>query len=344
MEELDLIINRLRLNPLFYISQTSKELFHSNFWGWLAELNPLEATRIFTERQFRGGDYRFKREHNQSILFNGERKKSKNDFVLFVGANPVMVIENKVKDFPSKEQLERIRQSFNNDTIEFVLVTLFWVDEIQFQGWENVKRYIDIANRIHPELFTNDPFESSLISRYIEFCQILHSLASNLPIEESYDFTYSFNNEILGRLNQVKLAEGYLRMRSSHLLSKYVKPFDIITYSNSINNQKATISFTYPLSKGYNVGVQLEDNQFRYFIQGAKHEEFAEALRINDLFFRVDWVSPRGLPYLRYQPDFNYQFDLIIEPITFQNLFMEINHVLNFIHNNKELIESFIPE
>lgn len=343
MEELDIIINRLKQNPLFYISQTSKELFHSNFWDWLANLNTLETIRIFTERDFDNGDYSFKREHNQSAILNGERIKSKNDFVLFEGMNPIMVIENKVKDFPSKEQLERIRISFNNNAIEFVLVTLFWVDGIQFQGWENVKRYIDIADRIHPERFTNDLFELSLISHYKEFCQILHSLALILHIEEEYDFTYSFNNELLGRLNQVKLAEGYLKMRSSHLLFNYIRPYDCITYSSSINHQKATISFNYPLRDGYNAGVQLEDNHFRYFIQGVRNETFAENLRENNIFFRVDWTSPTGLPYLGYRPDFKYQFDIIDEPVTFIDLFERINQVLFFIHNNQEEIESLIP-
>jgi len=343
MEELDIIINRLRQNPLFYISQTSKELFHSNFWGWLAHLNTLETIRIFTEREFDNGYYNFKREHNQSILLDGKRIKSKNDFVLFEGVNPVMVIENKVKDFPSKEQLERIRISFNNNTIEFVLVTLFWVDGILFQGWENVKRYSDIANRINSERFTNDPFELSLISHYKEFCQILHSLALIIHIEESYDFTYSFNNDLLGRLNQVKLAEGYLKMRSSHLLLNYVKPYDCITYSSSINHQKATISFNYPLRDGYSAGVQLEDNQFRYYIQGTRNETFAENLRENNVFFRINWTSPTGLPYLGYSPDFKYQFDVLAEPVPFNELFKKINQALLFIHNNVEDIESLIP-
>lgn len=351
MEELENIIQSLRQNPLFYISQASKELFHSNFWEWLAELNTPETINIFSNMNDAGENYFFKREHNQSSnrIVEGEnvRVKSKNDFVLFriedENTEPVIVIENKVKDYPSTEQLDRIRESFNNDQIEYILVTLFWEDGIHFEGWNNVIRYNDIANNIHPENYNSNEFGTALIASYKDFCNELHALAELLPINNLYDFTYSFNFEFLQQLNRIKMAEGYLKMRSSHFLLNYQKPYDFIKCSYSINNQKATISFSYPLIRDYSIGVQLEDKQFRIFVQGINRIQFAENLRNIPLFFSNTWVSPSGLPFLGYRPDFTYQFENVDENKSFDLLYNEINTKLSFIHANRQAIELQIP-
>jgi hypothetical protein len=140
LNSLDSIILKLKKNPLFYVSQASKELFHSNFWEWLAEINICETVQIFSDKIELDNVLRCKREHNQKFkVVAGEDIKSKNDFVIFKSngkkEEPVVVIENKVKDFPYQEQLQRIKNSFNDDRIQYILVSLFWQEKLKFEGW-----------------------------------------------------------------------------------------------------------------------------------------------------------------------------------------------------------------
>ncbi len=104
MNSLETIINDLKSSPLLYLFVSSRELFHSNFWFWLSTLNQIETTKLFSLKE-NNQCFGFKREHNQS--FNDF--KSSVDLLISVDNLPRIVIENKVKDFPTYEQLQRIK-------------------------------------------------------------------------------------------------------------------------------------------------------------------------------------------------------------------------------------------
>lgn len=350
--EIENTILALRKHPLFYISQASKELFHSNFWFWLTELNKVEAAKLFSESISGTEVLMVKKEHNQTFKKekSGEEVviKSKNDLVFFRKNgrkyDPIIVIENKVKDFPTISQLARIKESFQNDNIKYILVTLFWTEKLEFKGWENVIRYNEIADRIVPEKFSAVDFDIDLINAYKEFCILLHTLAIALPINKSYDFTYSLNKNLLKKLNTIKLAEGYQKMRTSHFFLNYKAPFKSIICDSGINNQKMSINFKQPLRNNYNIGVQIEGNQFRIFVQGIKHREFALILCNSHLFFNINWRSPKeGLLFLGYNPDFTYQYYKIETIRTYKYLSSEIEIILRAIRSNKNAIEELIP-
>jgi hypothetical protein len=205
-------------------------------------------------------------------------------------------------------------------------------------------RYNDIANKIQPEKFSSNTFYVDLIMAYKNFCYDLHSLAEVLPITEEYDFSYELNGPLLNRLNNVKLAEGYQKMRASHFFLTYTKPFEFVECSYGINNQKVTMTFAYPLKNGYKIGIQLEDNQFRRFVLGKNHRQFANNVIQIQYLFDSNWKSPREkLLFLGYNPDFTYQYTPITTIRTYSDLSKEINDVLLDIHNNKDRIENQIP-
>lgn len=338
MNNLDERINRLKQSPLFYLFLSSKELFHSNFWYWLSELNPIEKAELFAsigDNQ----DVFFKREVNKK---NGEFK-SKSDLVIYANDSPIIVIENKVKDFPTESQLIRIMKSFDNDSISsFVLATLFWNEDIKFDGWK-ILTYRNIANNIKPNSFSNCSYYLALIEDYKSFLINLSDLTDSLPITKKYDFTISSQRSLYSKLNDIKLWEGYQKLRASHLLYNYCKPFDIIEVSYGINNKNATIDFKYTLKDDYKIGIQIQGYQFRNYIEGEKHKEFADNLREENCFFDSNWVSPRKKTLLKYAPNFKYQYKKIEDNIDFNTLFNNINENLIWINSNKELIEQKIP-
>ena len=355
-------IKKLKGSPLFYLFLSSRELFHSNFWFWLSTLNKIEASRLFSEKSV-SDEINFKREHNQSNdIPNQERVKSKVDLLLYEveelleknklkkEIRPSVVIENKVKDFPTAGQLERIRLSFGekSDNIDYVLATLFWRNDFKehvASGW-NVKTYREIAEGIDSGKFTNNNYYRELINDYKTFTLNLSELAEQLPIGAVYDFFYPVC-EYSEVLNSINLWEVYQKFRASHMLMQFSKLENLQNVSTlySINNQKATIDFRpLPQLNSYGVGIQIEGNQYRKFVEGKNAGAFASNLINNGLFLDPpNGKYNRGASYLNYGAAFKYQYEKIEEALPFADLFKKIEKDVEFILKHEQEIKKQIP-
>lgn len=113
----------LRNSPMFQLSLSSKELFHSNLLAWLAEdpdtrdlfVEVLKLFRLEKERAkeladgIRNGTYMVRREYKNFDFCICEKLrnwKEKADEEEFVPGQVVLVLENKFKSIPYKAQLE----------------------------------------------------------------------------------------------------------------------------------------------------------------------------------------------------------------------------------------------
>lgn len=333
MSTIDTSIVKLKSSPLFYLFLSSRELFHSNFWFWLSTLNKTETAKIFSNKDVTN-DIIFKREHNQC---NGDFKSTVDLYI-----SGLLAIENKVKDFPTAEQLDRIKNSFGETQMEFVLTTLFWTQELNFNGW-TIKTYRNISNAIEPKNFTNDAYFQCLISDYKQFTLNLSELAEQMEIKKEYDFAISLNKELYHKLNDIKLWEGYQKLRASHLQFHFTNSnIHNLGTGYSINNQKATIDFIIDIQNGYRLGIQIEDIQYRKFVVGRRAEKFAENLIKNNLFLNNTFIGRGMKSYLNYGENFKYQYDRI-GTITFENLFKKINTDFQIIKTDIDKIKAQIP-
>jgi hypothetical protein len=337
MNNIEQTILKLKSSPLFYLFLSSRELFHTNFWFWLSTLNETETVKLFSSSTI-NSSLKFKREHNQS---NGEFK-SKVDLYITDSDNKKIVVENKVKDFPTYEQLERIKKSFGESDTGLILATLFWSKEISFQGWK-VVTYREISEAINPSKFTSNKYHLDLINDYKEFTLNLAYLSEQLDISEVYNFAISANKALYTQLNDIKLWEGYQKLRASHLLLHFNRfnKYNTATYY-SINNQKATIDFLVEITNDYKIGISIEDNQYRKFITGPKHVQFSENLRANDIFFSSSWMSARKNKMMSYAPNYKYQYEKI-GVMNFNDLFKKINVDISMMLIIKEEIKKQIP-
>jgi len=324
-------IQRLKASPLFYLFLSSRELFHSNFWLWLSEVNKKETIQLFSKK-IPTEDLQFIREFNQKF---GENK-AKIDLYI---ANAV-VIENKVKDFPTAEQMHRIKMAFSGKDVEFVLATLFCFDELNFEGW-NIITYREISEKISPERFATDPYHLHLINDYKSFLSHLAELAEQLEIKQAYNFAIAFEPEVFRQLNGIKLWEGYQKMRASHLLYQF-EPFNIhgVKTGYSVNNQKATIDFVVQIIEDFNVGIQIENDQYRKFVSSKNAGGFASALIQNEIFLNSAFKGRGNKPFLNYGEHFKYQYTLLESVLTFEELFAQVNMDIEYILKNKEVIRS----
>lgn len=339
MNNIDNTIEKIKSSPLFYLFLSSRELFHTNFWFWLSTLNKEETIKLFTDKTI-DGNLTFKRELNQN---NGEFKSTVDLFISSDNSNNKNVaIENKVKDFPTIEQLDRIRNSFGTVTPELILTTLYWTKDLTFNGW-TVKTYREISTAIIPEKFSDDRYYQDLITDYKQFILNLATLVDLLEIKQEYDFAISLNKELYSKLNDIKLWEGYQKLRASHLLYHFNETniHNVTTYYR-INNQKATIDFTISLKGDYKIGIQIEDCQYRKFITGPNHFQFSESLRFNNLFFDNSWKSPHKKNMMSYNPNFKYQYEKI-GMIKYETFFKKINDDISTIKKNIDNLIKQIP-
>lgn len=341
MTQLENVIGKLKGSPLYYLFLSSRELFHTNFWYWLSTLNKAETLKLFVEDENGNGHLTFKREHNQKF---GEYKSAV-DLLISRDKKSYVVIENKVKDFPTKEQLLRIKNSFNDESIHYILATLFFSQEIVFSGWK-VKTYEDISYSLISENFTSNQYYKSLIKDYKEFIYNLSVLAKLLPLTLEYDFAITFNPVLFNTLNEVKLWEGYQKLRASHLLFHFNNRHDIET-RYSVNHQRATIEFLIRLKDEYLILLSLEDNQLRKTVGGKKPEKFAQNLLANGIFFSNKFMGRGKKPFLKYDnkgdTQYRYQYEKIPSPISFQELFDKICSIIDEVRKSRDLIENSIP-
>jgi len=192
IEDIKKIKDNLKKSPMFNLSLSSKELFHSNFIHWLA--SSYEDLFWYVIEQICGcnkdswsnvqGEFEYRRECENFDFSvwktNGKEKEL------------ILVIENKVKSLPDEEQLKRynekikkIKETEDDTTIKILLSLVepnFKSDKIY---WKHVsyQDYIDSLEKASNTTFKNIPpktkdyiYHRELIKDYIDFVKKLNFL------------------------------------------------------------------------------------------------------------------------------------------------------------------------
>src|SRR5690606_14227209 len=100
-------IEYLEKSPLFNLSLSSKELFHSNFIAWIVDLYKNEFSVILSQRLGLKITEIKKIERETKNIDLSIHYKNENE-------DRLIVIENKVKSLPDKKQLEKYQEKFNS--------------------------------------------------------------------------------------------------------------------------------------------------------------------------------------------------------------------------------------
>lgn len=306
-------IKTIKNLPIFYLSLASKELFHSNFINWLSTL----PQGIKTLKNIFGVDdlSKFEREKN-GIQIEDENKKKLTPKADLVGFNSegkiVIVIENKVKDIPNEIQIENLKKSFG-ENIKYVILSfkepLFEIKKpVEFISYANVKNVLnqDIGD------FQENPYHFELITDYIRLLTNLQNLIDSYKLTGDYDFALNSRKKLLGILTEVKFWENYQRLAGQEFAKrvydkiKSIGGFEHLRKNLSINHQKATINFSFKW-KHFEIGIQIENNQFRRFIYGEIKREDADKLRSESLWFDSDWRPNRKVKRQKLKKEIEYE-------------------------------------
>ena len=357
------IIAEMQKTPMFYLFSSSRELFHSNFWAWLFTLNQSETLSILGVKNTFGNEIlNLEREERfSSKKENNDEYKAIAD-VTFKSANELKaLVENKVKDFPTKEQLDRIYEACNSSRTQFIVATLFAFEGMNYGQYWTIRTYKEIAESIKSTSFTNDTYYRNLIEDYQKFMLLLSEFAEHqdLKVSEQYDFSRIHKSKLFNELDKVKLSQAFLKMRSSHLMLKFneykkVKPKlqDIEAgYSIAASSQDACITFALKLVGEYRIGIQIEGNNLRRFVSvgssSANIDDFArKILNSNFDFFDTELKRKRkgknDEEIFYTYTNFRYQNFTLTEK-AFSDLFDRISREFEAIEQNKQLILSCVP-
>jgi len=149
-------------SPIYNMSMCSLENFHTCFINWLGNAYPVETLKLFMPDK-NADNIKFKKQvkHNSEYIF---------DLCVTIGNNneEFLVIENKLKSFPTEEQLINYNNAFEGKNATFVLLSL--APEIKLPNTWKYLSYGELAKRMH-KIFDNAEFLNEyhkyLIADYI---------------------------------------------------------------------------------------------------------------------------------------------------------------------------------
>jgi hypothetical protein len=309
----------LRKSVVFNLSLAAKELFHSNFLGYLFENDNSLFCKIAELKNF---DFDVKREHNNiDIEIIGKEKK--------------YLIENKVKDIINDNQREKIEKKFKNRGYEkFYLFSLLGNNfEKEYPLWIEIG-YEEIIRKLKTHNFSN-PLIKSIKKDYCDFMSNMISLLKEKFLEcDKYILFHK--NETVNQFKEIRLHDLFLKYGMSHFIANFRKnnKDNEIKIDNSIQKSHSVMSF-YKVKNGIKYGVQLEDSDYSRFIVAAEESKsYFEEIG----WFDKKWESKNRKKYLSYgnkqnpKEKFWYQSGKrVIENISYDELTKFIKNDLDSI-------------
>ena len=307
-------IDVLRDSLIYQMSLGSKELYHSNVWAWLFENCP-DFLYAFGLAEYVHRIKAIKREEgNRDItLYLDSAEWKKASFI---------IIENKLKSIPNKEQLERYQNSVPEG--KFVLGILTGIRKPQIvgdktdgflPGWRfvdyemigsEIARIAKVLNQVRPPIeIVRENYKS-----IVEYCRNIkaldgvvgdntgnHSLEPFNPEPPNGDGTLWRTYDDLGLIdliNKVRAAEFVHHFEAKYRpgLEKGLPKGCRFEIGHGFHNKKNTIDISFhfggrnePSDRG--IGIQIEGDTFRRFVVygGADDKEVFE------IFLKEGWFS-----------------------------------------------------
>lgn len=259
------IANALEASPMYNLSLSSKELFHSNFLAWLGNN---ESTKQFFVDVINelvkdlnlqlSGDWTVKREDDHfdlSIKTKGDKGKY------------LLVIENKVKSLPRKTQLnDYISKNIKgkDEKTKFLLLTL--VDRYPdkpINGWQKMtyEKLANIMNKQYEKNTIKDQYEKSLIEDYISFIQNLDKLVKEWNKETVFAQKMSVDLPKLEDLHtKLQFGQYSTELRKKiRVISKDIVVYDDNDIPEDIDNNKVYVKVYWEYaSRGQNGILDVE--------------------------------------------------------------------------------------
>ncbi len=214
MKQIEDIISDLKKSPVFNMSLASKELFHSNFIAWILEVDGVDSTPLlklfFKDNSIVKSDFK-----------KVDREISNFDIRIWLKDGRSVVVENKVKSLPYKEQLEKYSAVLNKDKksdptkTTCVLLSLTMPDFFSNEGtYETGSNYnwrlvnYSTLKKALGDLKSTYPYSLALIDDYTGFIDNLCRLYGEC-IKSFDDEVASLDSTLYEQLKEIRLHDVY---------------------------------------------------------------------------------------------------------------------------------------
>jgi len=368
------MVKDLKSSPIYNMSQSSLENFHTSFLCWLGNTYPVAFKKLFNKFNKKRFDedkkHSCETQVKHTLLKNEDDEKNKSirtDLEFKFNDNELIIIENKIKSFPNDEQLKIYSnvKEFDKGTTTFILLSLVKKKKMNLPNpWEYMS-YLELANqmgKIFNKKFKYDKYYENyhkyLIQDYIfvirKISKIFETLISKIE-EKKYNF-YKYDKDIEDKkhdINKYDLRDIFIKYRTSKLanyintgISKKNKEWKV---KNEFFNKKGVISIEKEECISYvKFYIQIEGNQYRYAISyekdNTKIEKIAKELSDNELWF-FDTTNKK---LCKYGTDFKYLYWKLAdeEDGKFAKKLEDVEYkqIINRINNDIERFEKKLDE
>ena len=294
---------KLKELPIFNMSLSSKELFHSNFIGWVLETYPNQMAKFFIQ--------------NTNEKITDVKREEKNIDLSFKIGDTLFIIENKVKSIAYKEQLnkysghEEVQKStkvqcillslksstFFKETDEYIAK----IDDIkkEFKNQKEIKKeiswkYISYKSLIEyfEKLEISENYHNSLINDY---CKFLNIIDENIVQKIDFDKTNLINLYVKGTkeynnleiLDKLRMHDFFQKGIFEDLANQLrIRLDDInneVTITHGMTRATGLLDVKVNYADDIIIGIQIQGNQYRKTIEGSEKSKVVElALKLDE--------------------------------------------------------------
>ena len=336
----DILPNELQQNPMYRLSMSSLELFHSNFLEWLFDIDHAAFLTCFGLEVNNSSTYTIEREYH---LGTKEEKEWVTDIAVFKNGKMILIIENKIKSTPSKGQL-KYQSELAGEDCKKVLLSLFKYSGV-LHDFSSVL-YKDLLTEIRTNYALHLP-SNSYIKDYCDMLKKLQDILDNDPLVTGWKNGYYTAHLSSKKLEIYDMMDAFRKYQAASLVNKFEESIVekdttrlSMTCKHSLNHKRACATIAYELNNGtLCVGVQVEQDQLRIFFENKdKNKEIAEAKAQE---YWTNWFHPQepqggGLHYCSYSGSFIYRYVKLESIITTDELCERVEKLLGKISGKKD--------
>ena len=324
---MNLNLKKLKESPIYNLSLSSKELFHSNFLYWLANTYEKEFGELFIEF--------CKVKPSKSDIKNIKREKGKIDLSFMYSDNcEEILIENKVKSIPDLTQLKKYSQK-EKENQNYVLLSLsepvffkgkdkLVVDSVTwfYLSYDKLNKKLSrlcerLTNSYHKEILQDYQFFISELIKIDTLC--------NLKLTDKFIFHSDKVDFILSDLSEIRFNDFYLKKKYelfAYLFHNHLKKSvtNVLDFKEEINwkndNEEIYIGcgmtrgmglfdVKYKIISGLVLGIQIQGEHYRMVVEGKNANHISEILLEHSLWFNLEESFPNNKLYPIGDKQFN---------------------------------------
>lgn len=251
------VFNKLKESPLYNLSMSSLENFHTNFLVWLGNTYPEQTWTLLTGKQ----------ETPQNINFEAQKNCGKNckfDLCVKEKDNIILVLENKIKSYPTEEQLKKYNEGIGNSNCKKILLTLFPFTSSN-PGW-TVLHYSELVKNWETSFnFSDVIYPEALVIDYFNMIEkIVNIVGKAIEKEEvdKYDI-YKIADDL------EDFHDVYVKYRTFNLMNfikEYVKidTKDIKFSTDFSNSNEGVINIEKQYNEKIILSIQIQGQEYRH--------------------------------------------------------------------------------